>query len=127
MEMYNQAESRTQKVLKALDQKNEVTELAKSSQDDKVKKQAEAIAKLIDGYEGAYVSTGRTLAEVINLPATILFKMSFMSGILDHSEGPVTGSMKAEFKELMEQADAADEKFEADLEKEVKKFDKLTK
>jgi hypothetical protein len=127
MEMYNQAEARTQKVLKALDKKKEVMELAESSQDDKVKKQAEVIAKLVDDYEGAYVSTGRTLAEVINLPATILFKMSFMSGILDHSEGPVTGSMKAEFKELMEQADAADDKFEFDLEKEVKKFDKLTK
>ena len=125
--MYNQAEDRTQKVLTALAKKKEVSELADSSQDDKVKKQAEIIAKLVDDYEGAYVSTGRTLAEVINLPATILFKMSFMSGILDHSEGPVTGSMKAEFKELLEQADAADEKFESDLEKEVKKFQKLTK
>ena len=127
MEMYNQAEARTQKVLKALNKKKEVTELAESSQDDKVKNQAKVIAKLVDDYEGAYVSTGRTLAEVINLPATILFKMSFMSGILDHSEGPVTGSMKAEFKELMEQANAADAKFEAAFGKEVKKFDKLTK
>ena len=49
------------------------------------------------------------------------------SGILDHSEGPVSGSMKAEFKELIEQADAVDIKFEADLEKETKKFERLIK
>ena len=48
-------------------------------------------------------------------------------GILDHSEGPVSGSMKAEFKELIEQADAVDNKFDSDLEKELRKFEKLIK
>ena len=127
MNMYNEAETRTQKVLKALATKKEVTEKAEASGSSKAKAQAEVIAKLVDGYEGSYVSTGRTLAEVINLPATILFKMSFMSGILDGSEGPVTSSMKTEFKELIEQADAADTQFATDLEKELKRFDKLIK
>ncbi len=127
MEMYKEAEARTQNVLKAQAVKKEVTEKAEASGSKKAKAQAEVIAKLVDGYEGSYVSTGRTLAEVINLPATILFKMSFMSGILDGSEGPVTSSMKTEFKELIEQADAADTQFATDLEKELKRFDKLIK
>ncbi|MCK5277414.1 MAG: hypothetical protein KAK04_02735, partial [Cyclobacteriaceae bacterium] len=109
MEMYNAAESSTNYVIAALKVKEEVTaklEAFKTSgaSANKIKKaeqQAEVIAKLVTHYEGTYVSTGRTLAEVINLPATILFKMSFMSGILDHSEGPVTQSMKTEFKQLV--------------------------
>ena len=59
------------------------------------------------------------------MPATILFKMSFLSGILDHTEGPVPGSMKAEFSEIVKLADAADEEFDAALEKEVRKFEKM--
>ena len=126
-EALSEAEARTQKVLKALETKKEVTEKAEASGSSKAKAQAEVISKLVDRYEGSYVSTGRTLAEVINLPATILFKMSFMSGILDGSEGPVTSNMKTEFKELIEQADAADTQFATDLEKELEEFNRLIK
>ncbi|MCK5370896.1 MAG: hypothetical protein KAQ62_20170, partial [Cyclobacteriaceae bacterium] len=93
----------------------------------KAEQQAEVIAKLVTHYEGTYVSTGRTLAEVINLPATILFKMSFMSGILDHSEGPVTQSMRTEFKQLVADSKAADDKYNADVKKELAKLDKILK
>jgi hypothetical protein len=79
----------------------------------------------VDEYEGVYVSTGRTLAEVINLPATILFKMSFMSGILDHSEGPVTNNMKEVFKGLVEQAQAADAEYNSNIKAELAKFFEL--
>ena len=127
MEMYKQAEARTQKVVAALAKKKEVTEMAESSGNNKAKKQAEVIAKLIDSYEGAYVSTGRTLAEVINLPATILFKLSFMSGILDHSEGPVTAQMQSEFQEVLKDADNADATFKQSIEKELSKFEKIIK
>ena len=73
------------------------------------------------------VSTGRTLAEVINLPATILFKMSFISGILDHSEGPVTNNMKEVYKDLVVQSKEADEKYNVEIEKGLAKLDKLLK
>jgi hypothetical protein len=93
----------------------------------KAEEQAVHIAALVNAYEGIYVSTGRTLAEVINLPATILFKMSFMSGILDHSEGPVTQNMKAVYQGLVEEAGAADAKFKSSMEAELAKFNKLVK
>ena len=135
MEMYNVAEISTQNVIAALavrDKVNEEVEAMKTvgAKENKIKKaqeQADVIAKIIGDYEGTYVSTGRTLAEVINLPATILFKMSFMSGILDHSEGPVTQSMKAEFQILVDEAKAADDKYKLAIEPELKKFEKLTK
>ena len=81
----------------------------------------------MDDYEGTYVSTGRTLAEVINLPATILFKMSFISGILDGSEGPVTSSMKEVYKDLVVQSKEADGKYNAEIENSLAKLDKLLK
>ena len=134
-ELYNAAESRTQKVLNALAKKKETEDKLKNykssgvkqSKIEKAEAQAQIIYKIVDEYEGAYVSTGRTLAEVINLPATILFKMSFMSGILDHSEGPVTEQMKAEFKKVLEEADNADAKYESSIDPELSKFDKLVK
>jgi hypothetical protein len=135
MEMYNSAESWTQNVIKALEIRDEVnakleafkTSGSSGGKVEKAEAQAEAIAALANAYEGTYVSTGRTLAEVINLPATILFKMSFMSGILDHSEGPVTTNMKAVYQELVEQAGMVDAEFNSSLEAEMKKFNKAIK
>ena len=133
MEMYNTAESSTQHVIAALKVNEEVVtkiEAFKKSgvSTGKIKKaeqQAEVITILVTNYEGSYVSTGRTLAEVINLPATILFRMSFMSGILDHSEGPVTQSMKTEFKQLVEDARAADEKYNSDIKNELEALNSI--
>ena len=127
MEMYNAAESSTQNVIKALKLKEEIAakiESAKESGADTgtiedAEEQAAVIYATVDKYEGTYVSTGRTLAEVINLPATILFKMSFMSGILDHSEGPVTQSMKTEFKQIVADSKAADDKYNSSVKKEL--------
>ncbi|WP_282123379.1 WD40/YVTN/BNR-like repeat-containing protein [Algibacter mikhailovii] len=135
MEMYNAAERSTQKVITALKLKDETTSKlevlktsgASSSKIKKAEKQIEVIHAMVTDYEGTYVSTGRTLAEVINLPATLLFKMSFMSGILDHSEGPVTQSMKTEFQLVVEAAKAADEKFDAEIKEELAKLDKILK
>jgi len=135
MEMYNSTESWTQNVIAALKVRDEVnakleafkTGGAGSSKVKKAEEHAVAIAALANAYEGTYVSTGRTLAEVINLPATILFKMSFMSGILDHSEGPVTQNMKAVYQGLVEEASAADAKYRNSMEAELAKFNKLIK
>jgi hypothetical protein len=135
MEIYNSAESSTQQVIKALKIKEDVAAKldafkeggASASKVKKAEKQAEIIYGIVDAYEGAYVSTGRTLAEVINLPATILFKMSFMSGILDHSEGPVTRNMKEVYQNLVEESEVADTKYDNSIEAELTKFNKIVK
>lgn len=135
MDMYMIAERSTQNVIAALQVKEEAQgKLEKYRADGvnptkikEVEDQVEVITSIADNYEGAYVSTGRTLAEVINMPATILFKMSFMSGILDHSEGPVTQSMKSELEMLKKEVVAADKNYNTAIEKEVKKLSKLLK
>jgi len=50
-----------------------------------------------------------------------------MSGILDHSEGPVSQSMKAVYAQLVEDAKAADEQFNKSIEAELARFEKLVK
>ncbi len=133
MDMYNTAEAKTQLVLEALAVKSDVAEKleafqsgsASDAQKEEAKKQAEAITAIVDEYEGSYVSRGRTLAEVINQPATILFKMSFMSGILDHSEGPVTTQMRQELQNLKQEAQEADDKYQAAVAPALQQFEAL--
>ena len=133
MDMYNAAENMTQNVLAALTLKEEIAKKledykaggADESAQSAATEQAELIYKTVDSYEGSFVSTGRTLAEVINLPATLLFKLSFMSGILDHSEGPVTAQMKAEFQQVLQEAQKADAQYQAAIGPELEKFEEM--
>jgi hypothetical protein len=53
--------------------------------------------------------------------------MSFMSGILDHSEGPVTNNMKEVFKNLVEQSQAADAEYNSSIKDELVKLDEILK
>ena len=48
-----------------------------------------------------------------------------MSGILDHSEGPVTQSMKTEFNQLLTDTKAADEKYNSGINVELAKLDEI--
>ena len=133
MQLYNSSEEWTQSVIKALAVKDDVAkkmEAYKSSgvSDSKIKKaekQASIVTSIIDDYEGTFVSTGRTLAEVINLPATILFKMSFISGILDHSEGPAAKSMEAVYQEVVKDADMANNDYKKAVGPALEKLEKL--
>jgi photosystem II stability/assembly factor-like uncharacterized protein len=132
MELYNSAESSTQNVVEAVNKRAEIAnklEDLKANSSPKAKEaeaKAKAIIEAIDAYESAYVSTGRTLAEIINLPATLLSKLAFMSGILDHSEGPVTENMKVEFKQLLKEAEAADMKYQETIEPLLEEWEAFT-
>jgi photosystem II stability/assembly factor-like uncharacterized protein len=135
LELYNTAEVCTKNVVKALQLKEDVAARLEAFRDSgassvkiaKAENAADEIASIVDGYESVYVSTGRTLAEVINLPATILFKMAFISGILDHTEGPASRSMVEAFESMKSDARAMDEKYRTDLSGPMDQFDKLTK
>ena len=132
MEMYDQVELSTQKVLAAIKIRDEVAEKLKTLQEsggntNKVEKQAVVVTDIITQYEGAYVSTGRTLAEIINLPATILSKMAFLSNILEQSEGPPTQSMREVYAKLVKDSAAADAEYESAIEGELEKLNKMLK
>jgi hypothetical protein len=133
MEMYDNVETSTQNVIKALKLKEEVAakiQAAKTSgvSADKIEdaeKQAEVIYSLVNEYEGTFVSRGRTLAEVINLPATLLFKMTWINGIMEVSEGPATQSMKDVFASVVKETDEANAKYNSSVKKEFETFNNI--
>lgn len=132
MDMYNNVESSSQKVIAAVTLRDEVNEKLESYKNSgasagkikKAEKAANALTARITQYEGAFVSTGRTLAEIINLPATILSKMAFMSTMLEQSEGPETQQMREMLKRLKEDSQVAHESYQADIEALVSRFEK---
>jgi len=135
MEMYDNVEASTQNVITALKLKDEVAVKVKAfkdggASDKKVKKaetQAELIYNLANKYESIFVSTGRTLAEVINLPATLLFKMTWINSIMEVSEGPATQSMKDVFADVVKETEDANATYNSSVKEELGKFNKLIK
>ena len=74
-------------------------------------KQAAVIAELVDNYESTFVPTGRTLAEIINLPAKIFTKMIWLHNMMEVTEGPITRSMIEVYERLNQERDAANTEF----------------
>ena len=87
--------------------------------------QAAIIANAADAYEATFVSTGRTLAEVINLPAKIFTKMVWLHNMMEFTEGPVTEPMKEVYGRLNEQRDAANAAFHETVTAALAKLDEL--
>ena len=133
MEMYNEARVYTDKVIAALKQRDEVLakveKMEKSglsgSKLRKAQKQVEVIENLANRYEASFVSTGRTLAEIINLPATIFYKMGYVSTMLEHTEGPVSASQIKAYQDALKEAQEVDEAFQQSFSNEVKKLKAL--
>ena len=69
--------------------------------------QAAVIATAVDTYEATFVSTGRTLAEIINLPAKIFTKMVWLHNMMEVTEGPITASMMEVYEQLNAARDEA--------------------
>ena len=133
MAMHKQVETTTQHIIKALHLKEETAKKVSAykanggSNGKAINAQAEVIYNLVNTYESTYVSTGRTLAEIINLPATILSKMAFLSSILEVSEGPVTKNMQLIYEKLVKDSKDVDKKYNKAIAKATKKLKRTLK
>ena len=130
MDLYNNVEASSQNVLAALrikeDAAAKVQAMRDSGASSKVvtaEEQAAVIAELVDAYEGTFVSTGRTLAEVINLPAKIFTKMVWLHNMMEVTEGPVTASMRDVYDRLNVLRDETNAEFQTNIAEAQKKFD----
>jgi hypothetical protein len=85
-------------------------------------KSAAIIAGAANEYEASFVATGRTLAEVINLPPKIFTKIIFLSDLLATSEGPPTSVMRTQWAKLEELGDEAAAKYQAAIEPAIVAF-----
>ena len=90
---------------------------------EEAEKQAVVIAGLVDGYESTFVPTGRTLAEIINLPAKIFTKMTWLHNMMEVTEGPVTASQVEVYDRLIGDTDKANAQYRDEIAIAMKKFD----
>jgi len=131
MELYGNVESSSQNVLAALKLKEEVAARVQEMKDASVsagkietaEQQATKIAEAVDQYEATFVSTGRTLAEIINLPAKIFTRMVWLHNMMEVTEGPVTASMMDVYGQLNVVRDAADAEYQEKVTEALAKFE----
>ena len=131
MDLYNNVEASSQNVLAALKLKEEVAARvqamkdagASSSKIEAAEQKAAVIAELVDTYEATFVSTGRTLAEIINLPAKIFTKMVWLHNMMEVTEGPVAAAMMTIYDQLNEARDKADMEYRQGMAAASKEFD----
>jgi len=128
MDLYGSVEASTQKVIAALKVKAdalarvEVLKESGASNAAEAEELAAVIAGIVDAYEATYVPTGRTLAEVINLPAKIFTKMTHLSGTLENSEGPPTKKMLEVYAKLKELSANTDAQYEKEIKPALQAF-----
>jgi photosystem II stability/assembly factor-like uncharacterized protein len=121
MDLYDNVEASTQKVLAALEVKADtlarVEALKKQGASNvaAIEQQAAAVVKIADDYEATYVPTGRTLAEIINLPAKIFTKMTHLSGTMENSEGVPTQRMVEVYTRLVKLSADTDARYDKDM------------
>jgi hypothetical protein len=131
MDLYNNVEASSQNVLAALKLKEDVAKKveamkgsgASKRQIEAAEKQAAAIAELVDAYESTFVATGRTLAEIINLPAKIFTKMIWLHNMMEVTEGPITASMVEVYEQLNAARDEANTKYREGIAEAMKAFE----
>ena len=133
MDLYQNVEASTQKVLAALKVKEDVAGKVQAMKDSgasdsklkQAEQQAAAINSLVEEYEATFVPVGRTLAEIINQPAKIFTKMIWLHNMMEITEGPVSQSMKDVYAKLNQQRDAANLEYDKKIEAALSKFEAL--
>ena len=129
MDLYENVEASTQRVLAALKIKADTLAKVEALKESGASNAAEAeelatvIAGIVDAYESTYVPTGRTLAEVINLPAKIFTKMTHLSGTLENSEGLPTKKMIEVYAKLKRLSADADVQYEEEIAPALQAFE----
>ena len=131
MDLYNNVEASSQNVLAALKVKEETAAKVRGHegcrrrcrQDRGCGEKAAVITELVDTYEGTFVPTGRTLAEIINLPAKIFTKMAWLHNMMEVTEGPVAESMMTIYDQLNAARDKADTEYRQSIAAASKEFD----
>ena len=133
MDLYNNVETSSQNVLAALKLKEDVTAKvtamkesgAKKRHVEEAERQATVIAELVDKYEATFVPTGRTLAEIINLPAKIFTKMTWLHNMMEVTEGPITASMVEVYEQLNVARDEANTQYREGIAQAMEAFEAI--
>ncbi len=121
LELYDFVNSKSEAIIAALELRDEtaarVEAMKASGASATAISEAERNAALVDEavteYEATFVATGRTLAEIVNLPPKIFSKATFLHQLIESSEGPPTEVMKAQLAKLQKLGDEATAAYQA--------------
>jgi photosystem II stability/assembly factor-like uncharacterized protein len=131
MDLYNNVETSSQNVLAALKVKEGVAAKVNAMKDsdanrrqvEEAQAQAAVVAEIVDNYEGTFVPTGRTLAEIINLPAKIFTRMIWLHNMMEVTEGPITASLQEVYKQLNADRDEANALYRESISRAIENFE----
>jgi len=91
---------------------------------EKAEEAAAEVTRLVDEYEASFVAVGRTLAEIINLPAKVFTRMIWVHNMMENTEGPVTQPMMDAYVRINAERDAVYERYENGLPVALEEFER---
>ena len=124
MDVYGSIVDSTNNVIAALELRDSAAARVDAMKSDgasaadiaEAERNAAVIAEAANEYEAIFVSTGRTLAEVVNLPPKIFTKMVYLSDILVTSEGPPPKNIREQFERLQAESDQATAAYQSKIQ-----------
>jgi hypothetical protein len=125
MKLYAKAEEGVQAVLRAQEAREKASAAADGTGEDA--KQAEKIVDLCIEFESSMVATGATLVQIISEPTKPLSLLVTLHNTMEHSEGPPNQPWLEVYEKVAGEMDAKIAEFDAALEKEMAKFDGLSR
>ena len=134
MDLYGTVDASSRDVIEAVNLRDDVAtrlEAFKGSgaSDEAIanaEEKAEAVTALVNEYEGSFVAVGRTLAEIINLPAKIFTKAIWLHNMMEVTEGPSTQPMRDAFERLKAERDVANELYRSQISSALEEFENST-
>lgn len=106
MEMYQLALDLSDTMSTAMAAEKEAQEKAKAN--PALKAQAAAVSEAMAEYKSTFIPKGRTLAEIINQPAKLFSKLTWLHNLMESTEGPANQPSIEQFesiKTLVKQAE----------------------
>ena len=84
---------------------------------------AAVVTNLVNEYEGAFVAVGRTLAEIINLPAKVFTKAIWLHNMMEVTEGPVTQPMREAYDRINVESEEAENRYRTNIDEALDEFE----
>jgi photosystem II stability/assembly factor-like uncharacterized protein len=125
MTLYTKAEEGVQAVLRAQAARGKVQSAAEASGERAT--QAKKLVDLCTEFESSMVATGATLVQIISEPTKPLSLLVTLHNTMEHSEGPPNQPWLEVYEKVAGEMDAKIAEFDAALEKEMAKFDGLSR
>ncbi len=126
MTLYEKSEEGVQAVLRAQAAREKVSGALEGGSGD-LAVQAKRITELCTDLEGSMVATGTTLVQIISEPSKPLAILTMLHNIMETTEGPPNQPWFEVYEKVSGEMDAAIAEFDAALEKEMAKFDGLSR